>query len=209
MRAAAVLALCVGLGLLPAPSGAAARAPFDGFHAGIEAGMQNLIGGSLIAGVDVLEQESRAVGTLYAGWRKQFGGGFVAGIEAGVGLTDGNLRLDDPSQSLRVDYDNRTQWHYGLVAGHTVGAGRRTLAFAYLSEVSRDFDVTIENAFGRFEQRDEQGLLRYGLGAEHALRGPLRLRFTLGSSRADFGDRPKNLEPAARLDTGIGLTWQF
>lgn len=169
-------------------------------------GRQHVIGGSLVDGVDTLQQDSRIVASGFGGLRLQFGG-VVVGGELGLGRTDGDLVLEDPSRLLRVDYENDRQWYWALTAGHTIGGN--TLLFGYLSEVSRDFDVTIRRAGSTVVQQDGQGLLRFGAGIEQRVFGPLHLRATAGTSRADFGGRATNIEVGRRLEASVGVILQF
>lgn len=182
------------------------RGPFSGLYAGADVGRQHVIGGSLVDEVDTLQEDSRVVASVFGGVRGQLRG-FVLGAELGLGRTDGDLVLSDPSRVLTVDYKNDSQWHWTLSAGHTVGS--QTLLFVYVSEVTRKFDVTILRAGVTSEQQDEQGLLRFGGGIERRITGPLRLRATVGTSRADFGDRETNIEIGRRVDASIGFVIQF
>jgi len=204
-RQLVVAAVMVGLfaGSASAQSG---RGSFSGLYVGAEIGKQHVIGGSLVDNVDTLQEDSRVVAAVFGGLRGQFQG-FVLGAELGFGRTDGDLILSDPARLLTIDYKNDSQWHWTLNAGHTVGP--RTLLFGYVSEVTRDFDVTILRAGLTSEQQDEQGLLRFGGGIEQRITGPLRLRATIGTSRADFGDRQTNIEIGKRVDASIGFVIQF
>lgn len=179
---------------------------FAGLYFGVDAGPQQVIGGSLVDGVDTLQEDTRVVVTFFGGLRGQFRG-FVIGGELGYGRTDGDLILSEPSRLLTVDYKNDSQWNWTLTGGHTIGAN--TLVFGYLSEVTRNFDVTIRLGGGTTEQQDEQGLLRFGAGVEQRLTGPLRLRVTAGSSRADFGDRVTNIDVKRRFEAAVGVVLQF
>lgn len=182
---------------------------FDGFYVGVDFGRQNVIGGSLVNGVDVLSQKSKAVVSFFGGFRKQFAGGFVLGAEGGYGILDGDLALADPANQLFVAYDNNSQFHYGLILGHTVGAEKDILLFGYVSETSRSFDVAVLSAGTAFTQRDEQGLLRFGAGIEKHIAGPFLLRATAGTSRADFGGRPTNIDPTTKFDASAAVIIQF
>ncbi len=201
--AAAVVMASLVAGAASAQSG---RGSFNGLYLGADAGRQHVIGGSLVDSVDTLQDDSRVVASVFGGVRGQVRG-FVVGAELGFGRTDGDLVLNDPSRQLTVDYVNDSQWNWMLNAGHTIGS--RTLLFGYLSEVTRKFDVNIMRAGVTTGQQDEQGLLRFGGGIERVMTGPLRLRATIGTSRADFGDREANIEIGKRVEASIGLVIQF
>ncbi|MDX2142412.1 MAG: outer membrane beta-barrel protein [Rhodospirillaceae bacterium] len=188
---------------------AAAAQSFDGFYVGIDAARQSTIAGALVAGIDTLKQSTRNVASLNAGYRMELPGGFVAGVELGYGVTDGDLTLNDAVNRLTIDYKNSTQFSYGAQAGYAFGADNATLVFAYLSETKRSFDVTIRGPLGVGSQNDKQGLLRYGLGVEQRLAGPISVRAMVGSSRAGFGDRRTNIDPQSKVDFGLGAVWQF
>lgn len=83
------------------------------------------------------------------------------------------------------------------------------LVFGYLAEVTRNFDVTIRQARRTFAQNDEQGILRFGAGVDFNMKAPLLLRATLGSARADFGDRKTNLAVGRKLEASFGVIMQF
>jgi len=202
----ALLAFVVAGPLLA--EGADSPKRWDGLYVGIDLGRHNVIGGSQVDGVDVLQQDMRGAVTFLAGFRKQLGAGFVVGAEAGYGRVDGDLQLSDPGRDLLIDYGNDSQHHFGLILGHTLGRTRRMLLFAYLNELSRSFDVTIQAGSAQLQQHDEQGLLRYGIGAEVSLTGPLGVRATAGSSRAKF-EGPTNIVPATELEASVGFVLQF
>ena len=89
------------------------------------------------------------------------------------------------------------------------GSRRFTHVFAYLSELSRSFDVTITRAGTSVEQQDEQGLLHFGGGVEQRIAPRFSVRGTLGSSRADFAGRPTNITPSRPLEAAVGLLFRF
>ena len=177
---------------------------FSGPYIGVDVSRQHYIGGSVVNGIDVLQEDSRIVASLFGGIRWQTRG-FVLGGELGRGRADGDLRLE--TADLTIDYRNRWQGHWQLHAGHTIGRG--SLLYGYLSEVTRQFDVTISDSGQSTTQQDEQGMLRFGAGVEQQLTNRLRLRLTAGSSRADFGDRATNKAIGRRLELGGGLVVQF
>jgi Outer membrane protein beta-barrel domain len=210
-RVAAVLLTLVAAHALAATP-AAAQPPeksFTGLFAGVEAGVLNVIGGSLVNGVDTLAQDTRGALTVVVGGRYQFANRLVLGLEFGVGWEDGDLSLDDASSGARVEYANDTHTRIGGTVGVVLGANRRTLVFGYLNELSRSFDVTITQATSTTTQQDEQGLLRYGGGVEQRIAPRLTLRATVGSSRADFGGRQTNITPDTPLEAAVGMLFRF
>lgn len=204
IRACALASVLVAASTLA--STPATAQTFSGAYAGIDAGRQHVIAGALVDDIDTLADDIRVVTSIFGGLRRQFGG-VVVGGEIGVGRMDGDLRLEEPARGLVVDYAGDSQWHWALSAGHTLGA--RTLVFGYLSEVTRTFDVSVAGPAATFTQEDEQGLLRFGLGVEQIVSGPLRLRVTAGTSLADFGGRRTNIEISRKLEASAGLVWQF
>lgn len=180
--------------------------PMDvtGPYLAVDLGRQQLIGGSLVDDVDTLQEDVRGVTSLSAGLRARLGR-LAFGGELGRGWFDGRLERRDPGTTVR--YDSSSQWQWTITAGSTVGDA--TVVSLYLSEVTRTFDVTITRLGGVTDQNDEQGLLRFGVSIERRLRGPLRARASVGTSRADFGDRVTNIEPGRRLELSVGLVWQF
>src|SRR5262249_34217532 len=82
---------------------------FTGVYVAVDVGLQNLIAGALVRGVDVLRQTSRPVASVSVGARYQLPTGTVLGASLGLGATNGNLHLDDGA-GLDVRYRNRSQW---------------------------------------------------------------------------------------------------
>ncbi len=109
-----------------------------------------------MAGIDTLKQSTRSVASLNAGYRKELPGGFVAGVELGYGVTDGDLTLNDPINRLTIDYKNNSQFSYGVQAGYSFGTENGTLVFAYLSEAKR---TSRDNprALGRGQPKGQTG----------------------------------------------------
>lgn len=195
---------------LSAPARGAETDPyFDGPYLGLEASRQNTIGGALVAGIDTLAQASRTVVSVTGGYRHQFTGGLVAGLEGSFGAIDGDLSHSDQANGLSIDYKNRTQYAVGGIFGIAVGALQETLIYGYVSETKRGFDVTVRGPLGVGTQKDKQGLLRYGLGLERRLHESFSLRASVGSSRADFGNQRTNFDPNTRIDFALGAIWQF
>ncbi|MEZ5316831.1 MAG: hypothetical protein R2752_05470 [Vicinamibacterales bacterium] len=208
VRRVTVVLVLLFLVALPASAAAQSRPRlFQGLYAGLDVGRQNIIGGALVGGVDTLAQASRATVAVPIGARLQLPIGLVVGAEFAFGFEDGDLRLEEPG--LTVDYRNGRHRRLGGTLGYVVGAARRTLILGYVSETTRTFDVTIATATSIVAQRDEQGLLRYGLGAERHLVGRFSLRATVGSSRADFGGRRTNITPMKPLDVSAGIYIRF
>ena len=183
---------------------------FTGVYVGAVTGSQNLFGGSNINGTDVLAQSSRWALDFSLGYRKQFfSDRLLAGAEFMWGLTDGKLRHEDPANQLSIRYENNTQWSIGLAAGYVFGQAKRNMAFAYLNETTRQFDVFIVDQYGPFTQQDEQGMLKFGVGLERKLYKGIHARLTLGRLYADFGDRVTNINVNDRWDVMAGLVYQF
>lgn len=197
--------LAVLVMVLAVPVTAAAQSsPFTGPYIAVDVSRQQVIGGALVDGVDTLQEDTRLVTSGAAGLRTAVRG-VVLGAELGVGALDGDLARHDGGST--VTYSASRQWHWALLAGPALGA--RTLLYAYLSEVTRSFDVAITRGAGSETQQDEQGLLRFGLGLERRLAGAFHVRLAAGTSRADFGSRLTNIEPGRRLELSAGLVWQF
>lgn len=190
-----------------APDNATSGLSFDGPYVGVSIGLHNVIGGSLVNGTDYLAQESRPAIVFFGGWRTEFDNGLVLGLEGGFGFEDGDLHLDDAASGLSIDYSNNFQIRYGGQIGWRLNDD--SLVFAYLSETKRDFEVSGSGPGGSFTQSDGQGLLRYGLGMDIDVGGPFLLRGTIGSSRADFGDRPLNMKPDNPIDLELSALSQF
>lgn len=203
------IAGALALATVSAPGVASAQhedRQFDGPYVGLEVSLENVVGGALVGGVDVLAQSSRPAVTLVAGYRRQFSNGLVLGAEAGIAWEDGDLALSNSRG--RIDYTNSSHWRAGGIVGVAVGDERDTLLFAYVNETKRDFDIVATDGTAVSRQTDEQGLLRFGIGVERAYED-WALRFSAGTSHADFGDRPTNIEPDRPIDLALGVTRQF
>jgi len=201
--------LCFCKSFCTAQNGKAAH-HFDGLYLGANAGSQNLFGGSFVDGVDVLAQESRFVAELFTGFRKQFlKGRLMAGAEVQIGITDGDLRHENPDNSLTINYKNNFQSGYGLTLGGIFLKKKNLLVFVYAFETERKFDVNIQQDGYSFNQKDEQGMLKYGLGLEAKLWRGLHARATAGRLRVDFGDQITNIEVDDKWDLTAGVVWQF
>ena len=102
----------------------------DGFHAGINIGVQNVFGGSFVNEMDILAQESKFVTEILAGYRIQFlNDRLVGGLQLQFGFLDGDLSHADAANELFIDYSTNTQWSYGATLGVTVGEDKRLLIF--------------------------------------------------------------------------------
>ena len=204
-------ALCVALFAQlasTAPLGAQTR-PFHGIYLGTEVGREDLIGGSYVDGVDFLTQETRGVLSLVAGARYQTAGGLVVGLEGTVGSTNGDLTLSDSGRDLQVEYANDSQTSIGGLLGYAFPRSTPLLLFAYASEVTRHFDVRVTQEGSTFDQKDEQGMLRFGVGAELGVLGALKVRARVGTGRADFGNAETNITPDRKVQFGFGVVYQF
>ena len=183
---------------------------FDGLYLGVSTGYQNIFGGSLVNGVDVLAQDTRRVWDIPIGYRKQFiKGRYLLGIEYSFGFTDGNLMHSDDINQLEITYENNSQSGIGGLGGVLVGRKRAFLIYGYLNETSRNFEVRIVDKGKVIRQRDEQGMLKYGLGVEAHLWQGLNFRASVGALRVDFGDQITNIDVEDELDLMIGLIYQL
>jgi hypothetical protein len=190
-----VAGLCV---LAPPASAEGTRA---GVYVAAEHGLQQLIGGAQYAGTDMLAADVRTVTSFAFGLRFEVRD-WIFGGDLGFGQTDGDLRLEDPGIPLTIRYRNNSQTHFGLHLGRRVGEDWRV--YGYLSEASRDFDVTLTDGGGTFQQTDGQGILRFGVAVERSITRLLSWRVALGSARAKF-DGPTNVDPDRELELGLGL----
>lgn len=229
LQTLAAFSLVVGLGLPPlsaadtagthpsegqephlvADATAPPQKPFDGFFGGVGLGSQNVIAGSAIAGRDVLARDDLAVLDLFGGWRKQLGYGLVLGVELQVGRFDAILTQTDEITGAKIRYEGDTQLAYGVTLGYAPGRRQQTLLYAYAYETERVFDVTIGSRGEIFTQTDQQGILRYGLGAELRWDRSWHLRGAVGTTRADFGDVPTNIDADGEVELTFGVLYSF
>lgn len=210
MRTGSRLCLSAGFCLAATATGVDAQTveAYDGLYFGVGAASQNVWGGSFVGGVDVLAEDRRTVLELAGGWRKQFGW-FVAGVEVQLGFLDGDLSHADPADTLTIRYESNRQSGFGLTAGGVLGSKHPTLLFAYAFETTRNFDVLIRTGSRLLRQEDEQGFLRYGIGAETRLTGRLGLRGTIGAYQVDFGDLVTNIDVAGEMEYTLGVVVQL
>jgi hypothetical protein len=203
------LAIASAFGVADAVAQPRDEKAFTGVYAGVEAGTVNVIAGALVDGVDTLAQDTRGAVSFVIGGRYQFANRLVLGVEFGAARESADLALDDPLSGAQVEYRNGSHTRIGGTAGVVLGSRRFTHVFAYLSELSRSFDVTVTRAGASVAQRDEQGLLRLGGGVEQRIAPRFSVRGTLGSSRADFAGRPTNITPTRPLEAAVGLMFRF
>ena len=182
---------------------------FHGAYLGVEAAREDLIGGSLVDGVDVLAQDDRGVLSVVGGARYQASWGLVIGAEGTVGATDGELAYTSPDGGLSVQYSNSRQTSLGAQVGYAFRSSMPVLLFAYASEVTRRFDVRVTQGASAFDQTDEQGMLRYGIGTEIEVVRGLLMRARIGSGRADFGSAITNFAPEPAPQFGFAVVYQF
>jgi hypothetical protein len=201
MKGALRCGLFVGVTLCALAPPAMAEGPRAGVYVAAEYGRQQLIGGAQYAGTDMLAADVRAVTSFAFGLRFEVRG-WAFGGDFGFGQTDGDLRLEDPGIPLTIDYRNNSQTHFGLHLGRRVRED--WLVYGYLSEASRDFDVTLTDGGGTFQQTDGQGILRFGVAVERPISRLFSWRAALGSARAKF-DGPTNRDPDRELEASLGI----
>ena len=183
---------------------------FDCLYFGLTVGLQNVVGGSLVNGKDLLARDTRPTLDLNVGYRFQVcNKKLVLGPEISFGIVRGNLEYDDPTQGINVQYRNHTQRSLGGIIGLVIGSDKNSLVYVYTNEIKRQFDVTIIDSFGSYKQKDKQGMLRYGGGFEFPLGTDIHLRTSVGSGRADFGDQITNIQVNNKLDFMSGVVLQF
>ena len=203
-------------GLVPFAASQAAAAPaiiagaegksFDGVYLALDIGRQDMVGGALINGVDMLAQRQRFAGNFGVGYRKQFGR-FVLGAEGGFGVVDGSLSSVDNARQLTIDAHNNIQSFYGAQAGFLLDKKKDLLLYGYLSEVSRSYDLSIVSMGASFRQVDKQGMLRFGGGLEKRISGPAHLRVSAGTARGKYGAAVE--KPERHLEFMAGVVLQF
>lgn len=182
---------------------------FHGLYFGAEVGSQNIFGGALVNGQDILTEDKRVTASGLLGWRYQFKNGLVVGLEGQLGITDGDLSFNSPTDNLQISYENSSQSAYGLTLGYAFGTNHDWLFYAYGLETSRDFDVTIAGPLGVGTQNDNQGMVRYGVGIEKAFGSGLHVRAAAGTLAADFGDANTNIDVEGRLDLTLSVLFRF
>jgi hypothetical protein len=183
---------------------------FDGIYFGLDGGSQNVFGGSFVDGVDILAQESKFVGELLFGGRKQFlKGKLFLGLEFQLGFLNGQLHHKDLVRDLEIEYQNRSQHGFGGIVGTALGKSKKVAVFGYMNETKRKFEVDIMQGASRFSQKDKQGMLKYGIGAELNVHKKFNFRGTFGAMRVDFGDLITNIDVEDKYDFIIALIWQI
>jgi len=203
-----LLAAAVAVPLMSPVHTLEAQDRFEGVTLSIDAGRQKIIAGALVEGVDVLAEDDRYVVGLGVGGRVQLDVGLVVGVELGVARFDGDLSTTGPG-GVAVTWTGGDQRTLGGSLGWAFERERPVLAFAYLSEATRDFDASLAGPGGTGEQQDEQGFLRYGAGLEIHVTDGLGVEVTVGSGRADFGDAVTSIDPTRAIEFGVGLAWTF
>jgi hypothetical protein len=183
---------------------------FDGLYLTLQAGSQNVFGGSWVNDMDILAQESRFVVDMGAGFRKQFlKERFLLGIEFVYGFMDADLSYQSEADQLSINYQCKTQTGFGGMAGVALGSKRNNLVFVYGNETTRKFEVTIRDEFGPYYQKDEQGMFKYGVGFERHVFKRFNIRASIGGLLVDFGDMPTNIDVEDKLDVMAGLSFQL
>lgn len=184
---------------------------FDGFYIGMTLGAQNIFGGAFIDELDVLGQKSGFVAELSSGYRMQFlNDRLMAGVELQFGITDGSLEQVDTRNQMKVDYENNSQFGYGINLGTTIGKNKKVLLFMFGNVTKRNFDITITQTSGsNFTQEDGQRFLRYGLGLETPIFRNFNIKATVGRVNVDYGDLETNIDIDNKTDFNVGVVYQF
>lgn len=184
---------------------------FDGPYLGVNVGAQNIFGGALIDELDVLSQKSGFVLEFSSGYRWQFSRNkLVFGAELQYGITDGNLEQTDTRNQMKIDYENNSQFGYGLNFGVALGKKRCVLLTTYAYITRRSFDINIRETTGfAFTQKDVQRFIRYGLVLESPIYKRLHLKASIGRIYVDYGDLETNMDVDDKWDIAIGANYQF
>lgn len=184
---------------------------FDGFHIGLSVGSQNIFGGAFIDELDVLGQKNGFVVELSSGYRRQLlNSRLLIGFEFQFGITNSDVEQVDTRNQLKINYENNSQFGYGINLGIALGKNKNVLAYTYGSITKRNFDILIINTNGiSFGQKDGQGFLRYGIGLETPIYKKLNIKATVGRVYVDFGDLKTNMDVDDKLDFNLGIVYQF
>jgi hypothetical protein len=184
---------------------------FDGPYIGLTVGSQNIFGGAFIDDLDVLAQKSGLVIEFHPGFRKQvFKNRIVIGAEIQFGFTDGNLEQLDTRNQLKIEYENNSQFGYGIHVGPTIGKNKNVLLYAYGNVTKRNFDITIFDTSGNiFGQEDGQRFLRYGIGLETPIYKKFNIKTSIGKTDVDYGELITNINVENKLDFNLGILYQF
>lgn len=183
---------------------------FTGVYTGLNGGTQNVFGGSYVNNMDILAQKSRFVTELIFGYRRQFlKGKLMAGLEFQLGFLDADLEYSDPAEPLRITYDCKNQSGIGITIGSSFGQKKNFALFGYLNETTRKFDVEVQQGSSRFSQKDEQGMLKFGIGTEYHVYKILNVRATFGSMNVDFGNQMTNIDVEDKYDFTFGIVIQL
>jgi len=183
---------------------------FHGVYIGLNAGVQNVFGGSFVNDMDILAQDTRFVSEIAIGYRTPLlKNKLVLGLEFSLGFLDADLEHVDSTEPLRIQYENSAQNSLGLTAGFLLGRKKRSLLFLYANETKRKFEVAIDQPPYNFNQTDKQGMLKYGIGLEYKLFPRLGIRSTYGGLHVDFGELETNIDVEDKQDFTFGLSFQF
>ena len=184
---------------------------FNGPYLGINIGSQNIFGGALIDDLDVLGQKSGLVVEFTPGFRKQMANDrLVLGVEFQVGITDGNLAQTDVRNQMKINYENSSQFGYGLNVGTTFGKKRAILLSSYAYVTKRNFDIAITQVTGpSFTQKDGQRFLRYGIAIETPIYKRIHIKASIGRVYVDYEDLETNIEVDDKWDITLGAIYQF
>lgn len=187
------------------------RKYFDGLYFGVSMGTQNIFGGAYIDDLDLLAQKNGFVLEFFPGWRKQvFNDRVMIGFELQFGITDGDLKTNDPRYLWKVEYENSFQSGYGLSAGAVLGDKKKTLVYTYAKITNRSFDITFTEDTGfTHHQEDGQRFLRYGLGIERAIGEKINVSLMVGGVYVDYEDLITSQDVKDALDVNLVLVYQF
>lgn len=183
--ASAVVAVLAG-----APALAEPTSNFEGFHAGIEAGLQrNKAEATAPGDVRLSETDTGYALRGFAGYDWRPAERMVVGGELGLGL--GGPTVSGSSGTARLSADPGLTFDASARAGFL--ATDNALIYGRVGYANASVEVTAENSAAdpaRFTRDRREGGLLLGAGAEFAVRESLNIR--LEYRRADLGDLTSN-----------------
>jgi hypothetical protein len=171
---------------------------------GLQVGLENIIAGANFKEQDVLAAAHLpTIGFILAPGMQIKKWQFSP--EIGVGYITKHLHYSN--EEVVISYQPNMQWFLGAKLGYEFKSGHSI--FVYANEVSRNFDVKLQDQWGPFTQEDNQGMLRFGVGYQLNLLKSAFINCKMGTGRADFADRTISNNPNFKLEAAVTLGYSF